>query len=377
MSTIPLAYQKPLSGLSVGVVFGSFAPLHQGHLEMIFRAKKENKGGCIVIVCGNQDDKGGERLPLSLRYQYTREFFKDDDLVAVYAVDDDALGFVDYSFDNWAVWMKEFDEIRKNAIDGETELTWYVGEPEYHRDLTALGHDCILVDRKENPISGTMIRNNPLKYWDKIALPFRRAFSHNILIIGTASEGKSIMTIDLAKYFGTAYAHEWPRDYMEKYALCDWELTVEDFSAFLHGQHQHIKEQIESPANRGVFFADSDAITTDMYAQHYAVNPECKIDYWADYKCIQRVADRLTSCCRWDKIFVLPPHGVFVDDHSRYMHDADIEQRKLLYACMVDNLKNRANLWNKVEILNGGYAENFETVKQYVIDLYRKAENNE
>lgn len=90
MSTMPLAYQKPLSGSSVGVVFGSFAPLHQGHLDMIYRAKKENDGGCIVVVCGNKNDKGGERLPLALRYQYTREFFKDDDLVAVYAIDDDA-----------------------------------------------------------------------------------------------------------------------------------------------------------------------------------------------------------------------------------------------------------------------------------------------
>ena len=46
-----LSYQKPLNG-DVGIVFGSFAPMHQGHLELIMRAKKENNGGCIVIVCG-------------------------------------------------------------------------------------------------------------------------------------------------------------------------------------------------------------------------------------------------------------------------------------------------------------------------------------
>ena len=42
------SYQKPLKGKSIGVVFGSFAPLHQGHLDLIYRAKKENDGGCIV-----------------------------------------------------------------------------------------------------------------------------------------------------------------------------------------------------------------------------------------------------------------------------------------------------------------------------------------
>ena len=52
------SYQKPLKGESVGVVFGSFAPLHQGHLDLIMRAKKENDGGAIVIVCGLDGDKG-------------------------------------------------------------------------------------------------------------------------------------------------------------------------------------------------------------------------------------------------------------------------------------------------------------------------------
>ena len=376
MSTMPLAYQKPLRGRRVGVAFGSFAPLHQGHLDMIYRAKKENDGGCIVIVCGNKHDKGGERLPLDLRYQYTREFFKDDDLVAVYAIDDDELGFADYAFENWHIWLKEFDAICARAIGDieHSELVWYVGEPEYARDLNSLGRTCIYMNRAGNPISGTMIRNNPFKYWDKIALPFRRAFSHNILIIGTASEGKSVLTIDLAKYFGTVYAHEWPRDYMEKYALCDWELTEEEFAVFLHGQHQHIKEQIESPANRGVFFADSDAMTTDMYAHHYVSDPDCKIDLYEYRDRIAYLSEVMTKQCRWDKIFVLPPHSAFVDDHVRYMHDADVEQRKILYGYLVDNLKYRARLWDKVEILNGDYNANFEAVKRYVNDLYRKAE---
>ena len=55
MIILQYAYQKKLNG-NVGIVFGSFAPLHQGHLDLIMRAKKENPGGVIVVSCGYDGD---------------------------------------------------------------------------------------------------------------------------------------------------------------------------------------------------------------------------------------------------------------------------------------------------------------------------------
>ena len=57
-------YQTPLKGKRIGCVFGSFAPLHQGHLDMIMQAKKENDGGCFVIVCDHHGNewKRGEKI---------------------------------------------------------------------------------------------------------------------------------------------------------------------------------------------------------------------------------------------------------------------------------------------------------------------------
>ena len=361
-------YQKPLSGKRVGVVFGSFAPLHQGHLDLIMRAKKENDGGCIVIVCGYDGDKGEPLMPHSKRYRYVREFFADDDLVAVYAINDTESMRPNYP-NGWDSWMKEFNDIYEKATVNKPTRFWYVGEEEYYDDLIRKQHEhAIWVDRTyDNPISATMIRNNPIKHWDKITAPFRRVFSHNILITGTASEGKSTLVTDLGKYFNAPHSWEWPRDYMEESSISDWELDGADFMAFLHGQYELNKKLINSPANHGIFFADSDSMTTRMYAEMYSKDPKFAITE-EEFKGVAAVADELTSKSRWDKIFLVAPHGVFVDDHTRYMGHSGMDERQKLFDILCEDIKRTGN-WDKVTILSGDYYENFLTVVDYVKEI--------
>ena len=374
------SYQKPLSGKRIGVVFGSFAPLHQGHLDIIYRAKKENDGGCIVIVCGFDGDKGEPLMPHAKRYRYVREFFADDDLVAVYGINDTELGAPMYP-NGWPIWMEEFNRIWAKAVnplvedkDGfycakdYPERVWYVGDANYADDLAKQGEEAILVDRVvDNPICATMIRQNPIKNWDKITFPFRRLFSHNILICGTASEGKSTLTTDLGKYFNAPYSYEYAREYMKDSCVIDWELDGADYMAFLEGQYNLNRKLINSPGNHGIFFADSDSMVTRMYAEYYAKDPTCALTE-EEFKQVANMADAITAKCRWDKIFLIAPHGVFVDDHERYMAHSGMKERMELYEILVKNLKESGN-WDKVVILNGDYYENFMTVVKYVREV--------
>lgn len=381
------SYQKPLKGKQVGVVFGSFAPLHQGHLDLIMRAKKENDGGCLVIVCGYDGDKGEPLMPHTKRYRYVREFFADDDLVAVYSINDTELGLEEYP-NGWNGWMKEFENIWEKSVDytvisneetkhggtlhiDKPKRIWYVGDPNYETDLQERGETAILVDRKaENPICATMIRQNPVKHWDKITFPFKRVFSHNILICGTASEGKTTLTQDLGKYFNTPYSKEYARQYMEESCVADWELDGADFLAFLNGQYNSNKQLINSQANRGIFFADSDALVTKMYAEYYSQDKNCVLSP-TEYEKIAVTADELTRKSKWDKIFLLAPHGAFVDDHTRFMNHSGMEERCELFELLVKNLKE-AGLWDKVTILNKGYYENFIAIKNYVLEVMNR-----
>ena len=369
------SYQTPLKGNRVGVVFGSFAPLHQGHLDLIMRAKKENDGGCIVICCGFDGDKGEPLMPHAKRYRYVRELFADDDLVAVYSINDSELGIESYP-DGWSGWLEEFERIYSKAVVSGTNpaRVWYVGDKNYQEDLLERGEEAILVDRvADNPICATMIRNNPIANWDKITFPFRRVFSTNILICGTASEGKSTMTQDLGKYFNAPYSYEYARDYMKDSCVADWELDSADYMAFLEGQYNLNRKLINSPANHGVFFADSDSMVTRMYAEYYAKDPTCKLTQ-EEFERLAVVADELTRKSRWDKIFLLAPHGVFVDDHERYMAHSGMKERLELYEILCNNLKASGN-WDKVVVLTGNYYENFIAVVEYVRGVMAHGKN--
>ena len=361
-----VTYQKILKGKKVGIVFGTFAPLHQGHLDLIMRAKKECDGGCIVIVDGRDDDRGGALMPLKKRYRYIREFFADDDLIAVYPIDETELNIPPYPH-GWKPFLQKVTGIFRNGIAEGASPVFYVSEPEYSVYLDNEGYETVCVDRTLNPISATMIRNNPLKYWDKITYPFRRVFSTNILICGTASESKTTLVRDLGKYFNAPYSHEYARDYMEESYVSEWELNGADYLAFLDGQYQMNKKLINSPANNGVFFADSDSMTTRMYAEYYHKDPELDLTE-EEFKDIAVAADAITKKCRWDKIYLLCPHGTFVDDHTRYMEFSGMDERTELFDILCNNIKASGN-WDKVTILDGGYYNNFKKIVDDVKEI--------
>ena len=371
--------------MNIGITFGGYCPMHQGHLDLIMKAKKENDI-CYVVVCGydNEPRANETGLTLNRRFSLVKQMFKDDEQIIVLQVNDTKLGIDEsMSESNWDIWLKCVqDQIEKrensnrfvaNYIDA---YTWYVGEESYVKSLEKRKYTpgemdtfpCIdkvvYVDRGINSISATLIRENPIKYWNKIAWAFRPYFSTNILITGTASEGKSTLTRDIATYFGIPYSEEYGRTYMEFYGKSDTDLTINDFQEFLIEQRRDTKSKIESPGNCGVVISDTDNIVTLMYAQAYVEDNNIDLTE-EDYKTLETLAWNIKRGIQWDKIFLLPPKNKFVDDGTRYMEQSSMEERTKNYNRLV-NLLKRFGWWDKVEIINGDYLENFNRVKEYI-----------
>ena len=358
--------------MNIGICFGGYCPLHRGHLDLIMESKKKNDL-TYVVVCGYDNESRGASvgLPLIKRYRIIKNFLSDE-LVKVIYVNDTELGLDEsMSPENWKIWTQDISN--KINFKPNDNITFYVAEPFYKERLDKYSSfDCNveLRDRSINPISGTECRKNPLKYWDIITAPFRAYFSHNILIAGTASEGKSTLVRDIGKYYGLPYSYEKGRDNCK--IKTDPELTVKDFIYNIYEQHKYNEELITSPQNPGIFISDTDNLVTLMYAYFYVQRNDFLMEY-DDYDFLYEMALKYKPTTKWDKIFLLAPHNNgIVDDGERYMPDGDFKIR-------CDFFKILKELYDafgyEYEVLNGTYYENYMKVRGYIDELYRKAKN--
>lgn len=360
---------------TIGICFGGYCPMHRGHLDVIMQAKKQCNR-VFVVVCGYDDEPRANEINLDLnkRYALVTEFFKGDEQITVLKVNDTKLGIDEsMSLHNWKVWTTEVKRQIKLMVEPECvtlykQYWWYVAEEKYCEDLTTIEEPVICIDRV-NPISGTAIRKEPMKWFSQIVKTFQPYFVKNILVIGTASEGKTTLVNDIAKYFNIPKTVEYGRVYMEQRNITDVDLVANDFHQFISGQYEEYKKAVMN-ATSGITIQDTDNLVTLMYARAYAGDSDIDISL-KDYYALLQHAKSIAKYYHWDHIFVLTPGNPnFVDDGSRYMKQSSIEERKKNIKILHNIMKQFGIEKEKVTALTGGeFLKNFETVRDYIQNL--------
>ena len=231
---------------TVGIVFGTFAPMHRGHIDLIIKAKRICDK-VKVIVSGREDDRGDQiGLSLQKRFRYIREVFNDDSLVEVSKLDEANMPLMP---DGWDVWLDELFKVSNTNKDDN--LLFFVNEDEYVEELQKRGFKTQSEDRNFG-ISASLIRENPFKYWRFIAQPFKRHFTKKVLILGSASNGKTTLVKDLGLYYSAPTSLEYAREYQTTNNVRDDELTAKDYFYLLDGQYAQTSKAIDSKENKGL-----------------------------------------------------------------------------------------------------------------------------
>ena len=346
----------------VAVVFGTFAPLHQGHIDLIQRAKRQCDRVC-VIVSGYKGDRGEEvDLPLQKRFRYIREGFSNDELTQIYKLDETELPRYPLG---WEPWLKTaLETIQYNAE--REELVFFVGEKTYQEELEARGFQAHLQERQFG-ISGTLIRENPSKYWKYIAQPFRRQFTKKVLIMGSASNGKTTLAKDLARFYDAPVSLEYAREYQIKNNVRDDELTPKDYYYLLLGQYDQTSKLIDSSANRGLVIADTNSLVTKGYYDYYmeVEGPETSMTDTFDNLFVSILAKE-----KWDLILFVQPIGSYVNDGFRDMTMADDEIRNS-FSNHLDHLRHQYLADIPTAYLGQDYLWNYEEAKRVIDTIYQ------
>lgn len=346
----------------VAVVFGTFAPLHQGHIDLIQRAKRQCDRVC-VIVSGYKGDRGEEvGLPLQKRFRYIREGFSNDELTQIYKLDETDLPRYPLG---WEPWLKTALETIQYDSEKE-ELIFFVGEKTYQEELEARGFEARLQERQFG-ISGTLIRENPSKYWKYIAQPFRRQFTKKVLIMGSASNGKTTLAKDLARFYDAPVSLEYAREYQIRNNVRDDELTPKDYYYLLLGQYDQTSKLIDSSANRGLVIADTNSLVTKGYYDYYMAveGQETSMTDTFDNLFVSILAKE-----KWDLILFVQPIGSYVNDGFRDMTMADDEIRNS-FSNHLDHLRHQYLADIPTAYLGQDYLGNYEEAKRVIDTIYQ------
>ena len=342
-------YKDKLSGSRIGIVFGAFAPCHIGHLEVILEAKKENDG-CVVIVCGQEGDFGEPfGLDVYRRFRYMRELFADDN--QIYVVMAAGQG-IPQKETEWESWLEIINlKIADSLQHSDAQKIWYTGKTTQAEALENESTDEVhLVDTSLYPVTGQNIRNDALRYFNAIALPFRRAFTKKVLVLGAPSGGKTTLVKDLAKLYSCPYSFEYSRQYQEESNVNDFELDGMDYQRLVTGQFQLNRDTIADPASQGMAILDTDVMVTKVYARlgaedvDYAITPE-------EYAIVEQSANAFIARQLWDLILVVPPTLKYVDDGYRNMEFSEDAFLTTIHEMMLEEIERSGNL-DKVVMLD-------------------------
>jgi NadR type nicotinamide-nucleotide adenylyltransferase len=235
---------------TTGMVLGKFMPPHLGHVYLVDFARHFVDDLVIVV-----DSLADQPIAGEVREHWLREMFPQVRVVGLSEGNpQDPAGHPDF----WKIWKHSLNRALPFRPD------YVFASENYGRKLAeVLEAAFIPVDpgRSAIPISGTAIRNAPLRHWQYLPRCVRPWFARRICVFGPESTGKSTLTQKLAEHYKTVAVAEYARTYLESR---EGKIGPEDIPIIARGQMAS-EDALAYNANR-LLFCDTDILLTAIWS---------------------------------------------------------------------------------------------------------------
>ena len=130
-------------------------------------------------------------------------------------------------------------------------------------------HVLVDKDRTTIPVSGTLVRSNPLQYLEYLEPCVRAYFVKRVCVLGAESTGTTTLARELAKHYQTVWVPEYGRYFAEgKIPLGPDALWRTDEFVSIATAQKKFEDELAKSANKLVI-ADTDAFATTVWHERY------------------------------------------------------------------------------------------------------------
>jgi HTH-type transcriptional repressor of NAD biosynthesis genes len=187
-------------------VFGKFLPFHKGHEAMINYALKKCDFLTVLVCCSDK-----ENITANTRQKWIEKTFENQNEIEIksfHYLESELPNTSDSSKEVSKVWSAKFKKLFP-------DYDFVITSEEYGNYVASfmgIKHIAFDIPKQLFPISATAVRNDIFTNWIFLPDSVKPSFVIKIVVLGTESTGKTILTERLAKYFNCSSVLEAGRD---------------------------------------------------------------------------------------------------------------------------------------------------------------------